>query len=133
MAQESEDKPLDLEGLRAGIVALFDRPADGYYLIADDTNGERGGRADADVRVERLAQRPLLVDPERFRSAGASHGKASTRALHEHVRDAARADRECCGLRLYVERENTGAQATYHAMGMVETHYRLYEEEFVRS
>ena len=54
-------------------------------------------------------------------------------ALHEHVRNAARADKECCGLRLYVERENTGAQATYLAMGMVETHYRLYEEEFVRS
>ncbi len=36
-------------------------------------------------------------------------------------------------MRLYVERENAGAQATYRAMGMVETHYRLYEEEFVRS
>ncbi len=58
--------------------------------------------------------------------------RAFTRAMHEHVRDAARADPECCGLRLYVERENTGAQATYRAMGMVETHYRLYEEEFVR-
>ncbi len=43
MAQESEDKPLDLDGLKAGIAALFDRPADGYYLIADDANGNAAG------------------------------------------------------------------------------------------
>ena len=33
-----------------------------------------------------------------------------------------------CGLRLYVERENTGAQATYRALGMEETHYKLFEQ-----
>jgi ribosomal protein S18 acetylase RimI-like enzyme len=54
------------------------------------------------------------------------------RALHAHVRDLALTDPNACGLRLYVERENTGAQATYRALGMVETHYRLMEEEFSR-
>ena len=33
-----------------------------------------------------------------------------------------------CGLRLYVEHENTGAQATYRALGMEETHYKLFEQ-----
>jgi GNAT superfamily N-acetyltransferase len=132
MAKESEDKPLDLDGLKAGITALFDRPADGYYLIADDAKGNAAGALMltfewSDWRNGRFWWiQSVFVTPEHRR-------KGVYTAMHEHVRDAARADTECCGLRLYVERENTGAQATYHAMGMVETHYRLYEEEFVRS
>ncbi len=58
---------------------------------------------------------------------------ASTARCTTTCATAAHRDSQCCGLRLYVERENTGAQATYRAMGMVETHYRLYEEEFDRS
>jgi ribosomal protein S18 acetylase RimI-like enzyme len=34
-----------------------------------------------------------------------------------------------CGLRLYVERGNQAARATYEALGMTETSYRLYETE----
>ena len=132
MAQESEDKPLDLAGLKAGIAALFDRPADGYYLIVDDARGNTAGALMltfewSDWRNGRFWWiQSVYVAPEHRR-------KGVYTALHEHVRNAARADKECCGLRLYVERENTSAQATYLAMGMVETHYRLYEEEFVRS
>jgi len=50
------------------------------------------------------------------------------RRLHEHVRALAAAEPSVYGLRLYVERENRGAQATYRALGMQETAYRLYEE-----
>ena len=35
-----------------------------------------------------------------------------------------------CGIRLYVEHENAGAQATYEALGMQPAHYRMYEVEF---
>ena len=35
------------------------------------------------------------------------------------------------GLRLYVERENTTAMATYAALGMQRAHYQLYELDFV--
>jgi GNAT superfamily N-acetyltransferase len=50
------------------------------------------------------------------------------RMLHEHVRDLAARTDGVYGLRLYVERENHTAQATYLRMGMYETHYRLYEQ-----
>jgi len=33
-----------------------------------------------------------------------------------------------CGFRLYVERDNARAQATYRAAGMEQTHYILFEE-----
>jgi len=131
MARESEDKPLDLARLKAGITALLNHPADGYYLIAECDRGEAAGALMltfewSDWRNGRFWWiQSVYVRPE-FRRTGVY------RALHAHVRDAAHADPTACGLRLYVERENTGAQATYRAMGMVETHYRLYEEEFAR-
>jgi ribosomal protein S18 acetylase RimI-like enzyme len=131
MARESEDKPLDLKRLTAGIVALLKNPPDGYYLIAEDDRGTAAGALMltfewSDWRNGRFWWiQSVYVRPE-FRRTGVYT------ALHRHVRDAARADPEACGLRLYVERDNAGAQATYHALGMAETHYRLYEEEFVR-
>lgn len=131
MAQESEDKPLDMAKLTAGIVGLFDRPAEGRYLIAEDATGEAAGALMltfewSDWRNGRFWWIQSVYVRPQFRRSGVY------RALHRHVRDAARADPDVCGLRLYVERENTGAQATYRAMGMVETHYRLFEEEFER-
>jgi ribosomal protein S18 acetylase RimI-like enzyme len=129
MAQESEDKPLDLERIRNGIAHLFAHPADGHYLIAEDARGAAAGALMltyewSDWRNGRFWWiQSVYVLPEHRR-------KGVYRALHDHVRRAAVADPEACGLRLYVERENTGAQTTYRALGMVETHYRLYEEDF---
>ncbi|MFO0748929.1 MAG: GNAT family N-acetyltransferase [Myxococcota bacterium] len=50
------------------------------------------------------------------------------RALHEAVVARARAA-GAVGIRLYVAASNDRAQTTYAALGMVETHYRLYEQE----
>jgi hypothetical protein len=33
-----------------------------------------------------------------------------------------------CGFRLYVEKENEAAHATYSSLGMKETDYLIYEE-----
>ena len=53
------------------------------------------------------------------------------RRLYTTVRETALAG-GACGLRLYVERDNRGAQATYASLGMVTTPYLLLEEEFER-
>ena len=53
--------------------------------------------------------------------------------MHHHVLSLASEDPTAAGLRLYVEKDNDGAQATYRQLGMVETHYRLFEAEFVRN
>jgi len=51
------------------------------------------------------------------------------RALHAAVEQRAAAERDVIGLRLYVERNNARAQATYASIGLNETDYRLYERE----
>jgi ribosomal protein S18 acetylase RimI-like enzyme len=43
------------------------------------------------------------------------------------VRESARQEK-AIGIRLYVERDNLGAQSTYEAMGMTESQYLMYEE-----
>ena len=51
--------------------------------------------------------------------------------MHRYVLERARADG--CGVRLYVERTNTRAQATYKALGMDHSHYDLYEIDFTEN
>jgi ribosomal protein S18 acetylase RimI-like enzyme len=128
MAEESEDKGLDTETLQRGVEYLLQHPADGFYLVAE-RNGEVAGSLMvtyewSDWRAGRFWWiQSVYVMPEHRR-----HGVY--RVLHDRVRRMAKADTEACGMRLYVEQDNAGAMATYRALGMHETHYRMYEEEF---
>jgi len=47
--------------------------------------------------------------------------------MYRAIESRARATTGVIGLRLYVEKENTGAQRTYEALGMEPTHYSLYQ------
>lgn len=128
MAAETEDKGLDAQRLRQGIETLLEHPAEGFYLIA-----EQNGRALGSLMVTfewsdwRNGRfwwiQSVYVDPAHRRQGVYS-------ALHAQIKRLAREDPQSCGIRLYVERENLQAQRTYEKLGMVETHYRLFEEEF---
>ena len=128
MAAETEDKGLNATVLERGVRALLANPIDGYYLIAE-REGEVAGSLMvtyewSDWRCGRFHWiQSVYVD--------ANHRRRGVyQAMHAAVRDAAQSTPDCCGIRLYVERDNTGAQATYLALGMVETDYKLFEEVF---
>jgi ribosomal protein S18 acetylase RimI-like enzyme len=53
--------------------------------------------------------------------------RGAYRALYAHLLELAKAREDVCGLRLYVERENTNAIRTYEFLGMTDSGYRLYE------
>ena len=53
------------------------------------------------------------------------------RRMHEYIRQQARSRSDVCGLRLYVEAGNTGAQAAYRQTGLFSSSYRIIEEDFV--
>lgn len=128
MAMESEDKGLDQATLAAGVRYLIDNPADGFYLVAEIAGVPAGSLMVtyewSDWRAGRFWWiQSVYVRPEHRR-------KGVYSALHATVRDRAVTAPDTCGIRLYVERDNAGAQATYVSLGMKETAYRLYEEEF---
>ena len=51
-------------------------------------------------------------------------------ALYNHVESQAHDEQDVCGIRLYVEKDNANAQATYRKLGMTETDYRVMEVIF---
>ncbi len=126
MAEETEDKPLDPDTVRAGVRAVFDKPDQAFYLVA-----ERDGAVVGSLMITtewsdwRNADfwwiQSVYVRPK-YRRAGVYS------ALHRAVRQRARVTDTVCGLRLYVERDNAVAQAAYEELGMVEPPYRMYEE-----
>jgi ribosomal protein S18 acetylase RimI-like enzyme len=126
MAEETEDKPLDPETVRAGVRAVFDKPDQAFYLVA-----ERSGTIVGSLMITtewsdwRNADfwwiQSVYVRPEARRTGVYT-------ALHRDVQQRAREAPDVCGLRLYVERENAAAQAAYEELGMTEPPYRMYEE-----
>ena len=126
MARETEGKELDADTLERGVAALLADPRKGRTFVLEET-----GAAVATLMLTTEWSdwrngwfwwiQSVYVEP-------ASRGRGHYRRLHEHVRALAAAQPDVYGLRLYVERENAGAQATYRALGMHETHYRLFEE-----
>jgi GNAT superfamily N-acetyltransferase len=125
MALETERKTLDRGLLERGIRAVFERPARGFYLIA-----ERDARAVGCLLVTHEWSDWRNGDwwwlQSVYVNADARRGGVF-RALHAEVDRRARAAADVVGLRLYVETENQRAQSTYAALGWSEAHYRLFE------
>ena len=129
MALETEHKALDPVIVAAGVCAVFDAPARGSYVMAEDAEGRAVGTlmlthewSDWRCGDWWWIQSVYVVPAWRRRGV--------YRALHEHVRDLARSTPQVCGLRLYVERANAAAQRTYASLGMVDAGYAMFEEEF---
>lgn len=126
MAQETEGKILDPGTVRAGVRAVFDDPSRGFYLVAMRDDTIVGSLM---VTTEWSDWRngvfwwiqSVYVRPEARRTGVYT-------ALHRAVRRRAQGAPDVCGLRLYVERDNTAAQETYETLGMTEPGYRMYEE-----
>jgi GNAT superfamily N-acetyltransferase len=126
MAHETEAKQLDLETVRPGVAAFLADPSRGRAFVV-----ESGGEVVATLYLTFEWSdwrngffwwiQSVYVRPEERR-------RGHYRRLHAHVRALATQAGNVCGLRLYVERENRGAQATYRDLGMHETDYLLFEE-----
>lgn len=129
MALETEGRALDRSVTRLGTRAVFDDPSKGFYLVAERDGAFAGQLL---VTYEWSDWRngnfwwiqSVYVIPEARRSG-------VYRALHAEVFDMAHKKSDVCGVRLYVDRDNERAQATYRAMGMAAAKYDFYEVDFV--
>ncbi|WP_420820556.1 GNAT family N-acetyltransferase [Saliniradius amylolyticus] len=127
MARETEGKTLNPDTLSAGVRQLVDTPAFGFYLVAEQDDQIVGSLM---VTYEWSDWRnglfwwiqSVYVKPENRRQGIYS-------GLYHEVQRLGEQAGNVCGYRLYVEKENTQAQATYEHLGMVESHYLMYESQ----
>ncbi len=116
------------DAVRQGVAAALADESLGFYAVAE-VDGQLAGQLMVTFEWSDWRNglfwwiQSVYVRPE-FRRRGVY------RALHRHVADAARAAGGVCGLRLYVERENTVARQVYESLDMRRTRYRMYEVEF---
>jgi ribosomal protein S18 acetylase RimI-like enzyme len=125
MALETEGKELLPDVIGAGVRSLLGNPAAGFYLLAEQDSAVGSLMITKEWSDWRNGTfwwiQSVYVRPE-FRRQGVYKN------LYRHVQELASKDPAVCGFRLYVERENERAQATYSALGMKPTHYLVFEE-----
>lgn len=133
MAQETEQRRLDLDRLRDGALALLGNHHYGFYIVAETPDeGNRTAVGQLLITYEWSDWRnglfwwvqSVYVTPE-WRRRGVY------RAMHEHIAAKAKADPLVCGIRLYVEHQNRSAQTVYRRMGLMPAVYTIYEQDFV--
>jgi ribosomal protein S18 acetylase RimI-like enzyme len=140
MAKETEHKDLDPAILGAGVAAMLRDPNKGRYFVAEATphsqplspehrgEGSMGIVGQLGITLEWSDWRngnlwwiqSVYVAPDARR-----HGVF--RKLYEHVMAEAAKEPNVIGVRLYVERENEVAKATYRKLGMWTTVYEIME------
>ena len=128
MALETEGRALDSQTLRAGVCAVFDDPARGFYLIAE-IDGQPAGQMMITYEWSDWRNgafwwiQSVYTLPE-------SRGRGVFKALYSHVESLAQRSGCVRGLRLYVETHNQRAQAAYERCGMREAVYRMFEIDY---
>ena len=128
MALETEQKVLPAKVIRAGISALFEDSQLGFYTVAAVDDQVAGALM---ITTEWSDWRNGLFWWIQSVYVKPAHRRAGVfSCLYQTIRQNAMQKPNVSGLRLYVERENLMAQQTYLKMGMEETAYRMFEEEF---
>ncbi len=133
MALETEGRRLDIARLTAGTLALFARPEQGYFMVAEAQQGSG---------TQLVGQLMITFEWSDWRNAcfwwiqsvyvaPAWRRQGVYRLLHHTVVEAAKADPAVCGIRLYVERDNGHAQSVYTRVGLKSSAYVVYEQDFV--
>ncbi len=128
MAMETEGKSLSPATIRHGVLAVLSDPAKGAYHLATSEQRTVGQMM---ITLEWSDWRngnfwwiqSVYVRPE-------NRGNKVFSRLYRHVERLARKETGCCGLRLYVERDNIHARGVYTKLGMMLTRYALMETEF---
>jgi GNAT superfamily N-acetyltransferase len=134
MAHETEGRSLDLGRLRHGTAAVLDTPERGFYLVA-----EIPGSSPHSTLAGQLL---ITYEWSDWRNATfwwiqsvyvaeAWRRRGIYRKMHEAVLAKARAMPDVCGVRLYVEKDNTVAQRVYEEVGLLRTPYEIFEDDFV--
>ena len=128
IAEETEGKHLDEATILAGVSRLLAEPSRGRYWLAE-VDGRVVGQTMvtyewSDWRNGNVWWLQSVYVISDFRRKGVFT------ALYAEIESLARQDADACGIRLYVEKQNERAQATYRALGMRSDTYLVMESMF---
>ena len=128
IAAETEDTSLDRDMVTRGVRALLGDESRGRYYVACADGTIVGQimhtREWSDWRNGDIWWIQSVYVRQDHRRRGVF------KKLHEHVKALAGSDPGVVGLRLYVDADNRGAQATYERLGMTSARYHLMEDLF---
>jgi ribosomal protein S18 acetylase RimI-like enzyme len=125
MAWETEHKELDGPTVSRGVARVFEDPTKGFYLVAE-TAGEVVGQLMVTFEWSDWRDgwfwwiQSVYVREDHRR-------KGLFRRLMTAVIDRAKNAGDVVGIRLYVERDNAKALATYRGLGMHDAGYLVQE------
>ena len=130
LARETENLELPPDVVRAGVEALLRDETKGTYFVAVRDNEVIGQvlitHEWSDWRKGDIWWLQSVYVRSDFRRRGVF------KALFNFVATQATAAPDVCGLRLYMENNNARARQTYCNLGMLETHYQVFEKIFTR-
>lgn len=128
MAMETENKQLDSVTVRKEVEAALKNRELGFYLIAESDG----------VPVGQLMVTKEWSDWRNGEFWWIQSVYIHTdycknniyRKLYSEVIKSAKESGKVCGIRLYVDKNNTKAQKVYSKLGMTESNYLLFEEDW---
>lgn len=125
LCRETEGRELDRVTVSEGVRRFVSEPARGRYFVAL-MDGELVGQTAhtfewSDWRNGEMWWIQSVYVHPRYR------GKGVFRSLCAHIRELGEQDDDCCGIRLYMERENDTARQSYLRIGFRETGYEVME------
>ncbi len=125
LCRETEGRELDRATVTEGVKRFVSEPMRGEYFLAV-IDGEVVGQTAhtfewSDWRNGEIWWIQSVYVKPQYRGSGVF------RALFAHIKQLGDADTECCGIRLYMERENHAARQSYLNLGFKETGYEVFE------
>ena len=125
MAAETEDLALDPQTVHAGVAAVVSDNRRGFYLVARSDGKAVGSLM---ITYEWSDWRNgYLWWIQSVYVVPSARKQGIFRLLYDNVISFAKQDGDAAGVRLYVEKDNRGAQEVYRKLGMSETAYRVFE------
>ena len=125
MAAETEDLALDPQTVHAGVAAVVSDDRRGFYLVAR-SDGKAVGSLMVTYEWSDWRNGNLWWIQSVY-VAPSARKQGIFRLLYDNVISLAKQSGDAAGVRLYVEKDNRGAQEVYRKLGMSETAYRVFE------
>ena len=125
MAKETEGIELERETVEKGVAAVLENPSKGLYYVAEENEEVIGSLLTtyewSDWRNGTVLWIQSVYVIPGFRRQGV-YSK-----IYEYVKDRVLKNDSLKGIRLYADKQNSGAQQVYRKLGMNPDHYITFE------